>query len=398
MLKIIKCIQPQDWFAAIDLKDAYFHVSILLRHRPFLQFARFEVRHSPSGSLSPCAFTKVVEGALALLREVGVRVPNYLDNWPILAQSREQLCDHKDLVLRHLSQLGLRVNWEKSKLSPVQRISFRSVELDSVSMTACLTDERAQAVLNCLSFFRGRNVVPLKQFQRLLGHMASAAAVMPLGLLHMRPLQHWLHSRVPRWAWHRGTLRVNITQQCRRSLSPWTGLAFLRAGVPLEQVSRHTVVTTDASSMGWGATCNRQAASGLWTGPRPARVTSRLRRPARVTSRLRCLVRPALVGSCLTGPTWTWPSVPSPGSTSAPPPSWSMLCVKRLEAALRGGGLRHESGCHSLKLHITHGLHLPSCTTLTHSRPPLHQSHSCHHSLISLDCLTSPAPHSLTHI
>ncbi len=56
--------------------------------------------------------------------------------------------------------------------------------------------------------------------------------------------------------------------QCRRSLSPWTDLAFLRAGVPLEQVSRHTVVTTDASSTGWGATCNGQAASGLWTGPR----------------------------------------------------------------------------------------------------------------------------------
>ncbi len=58
----------------------------------------------------------------------------------------------------------------------------------------------------------------------------------------------------------------------------------------------------------------------------------------------------------------------------------------------------HESGYHSLKLHITHGLHLPSCTALTHSRPPLHQSHSCHHSLINSDCLTTPAPHSLTHI
>ncbi len=219
-------------------------------------------------SLSPRVFTKVVEGALTPLREVGVRILNYLDDWLILAQSREQLGDHRDLVLRHLSQLGLRVNWEKSKLSPVQRISFLGVELDSVSMTARLTEERAQAVLNCLSFFRGRNVVPLKQFQRLLGHMASAAAVTPLGLLHMRPLQHWLHSRVPRWAWRRGTLRVGISQQCRRSLSPWTDLAFLRAGVPLEQVSRHTVVTTDASSTGWGATCNGQAASGLWTGPR----------------------------------------------------------------------------------------------------------------------------------
>ncbi len=38
---------------------------------------------------------------------------------------------------------------------------------------------------------------------------------------------------------------------------------FFTSGGPLEQVSRHTVVTTDASSTGWGATCNEQAASGL---------------------------------------------------------------------------------------------------------------------------------------
>ncbi len=36
---IFGCVRPQDWFAAIDLKDAYFHVSILPRHRPFLRFA-----------------------------------------------------------------------------------------------------------------------------------------------------------------------------------------------------------------------------------------------------------------------------------------------------------------------------------------------------------------------
>ncbi len=133
--RMIKCIQPQDWFAAIDLKDAYFHVSILPRHRPFLRFAfegrAWQYRVLPFGlSLSPRVFTKVVEGALTPLQEVGVRILNYLDDWLILAQSRDQLGDHRDLVLWHLSQLGLRVNWEKSKLSPVQRISFLGVELD----------------------------------------------------------------------------------------------------------------------------------------------------------------------------------------------------------------------------------------------------------------------------
>ncbi len=104
-------------------------------------------------------------------------------------------------------------------------------------------------------------------FQRLLGHMASSAAITPLGLLHMRPLQRWLHDRVPRWAWRHGTYRVSLTPSCRRTFSPWSDLAFLRAGVPLEQVSRHVVVSTDASATGWGAMCNGHAAAGLWTGP-----------------------------------------------------------------------------------------------------------------------------------
>ena len=270
--RIFKCIRPQDWFAAIDLKDAYFHVSILPRHRPFLRFAfegrAYQYKVLPFGlALSPRVFTKVAEAAIAPMCERGVRILNYLDDWLILAQSREQLCEHRDMVLSHLSHLGLRVNWEKSKLTPGQRISFLGMELDSINMTARLTEARVQSVLNCVSTLRRRTAAPLKLFQRLLGHMASAAAVTPLGLLHMRPLQHWLHDRVPRWAWQSGSCRVQVTPHCRQTLSLWSDPSFLRAGVPLEQVSRHSVVSTDASTTGWGATYNGHAASGLWTGP-----------------------------------------------------------------------------------------------------------------------------------
>ncbi len=97
--------------------------------------------------------------------------------------------------------------------------------------------------------------------------MAAAAAVTPLGLLHMRPLQHWFHGRVPRWAWQSGTLRVQVTPACRQTFTPWSDLSFLRAGVPLEQVSRHAVVYTDASAKGWGATFNGMQCRGFGRVP-----------------------------------------------------------------------------------------------------------------------------------
>ncbi len=70
--------------------------------------------------------TKVVEAALVPLREAGIRVLNYLDDWLMLAQSRALLCEHRDTVLSHLSRLGLRVNWERAN-SPLCRGSLFSV-------------------------------------------------------------------------------------------------------------------------------------------------------------------------------------------------------------------------------------------------------------------------------
>ncbi|XP_051960623.1 uncharacterized protein LOC127628011 [Xyrauchen texanus] len=66
---ILTCVRLLDWFAVEDPKDAYFHVSILPQHRPFLRFAfdgqAFQYKVLPFGmSLSPCVFTKVAEAAL----------------------------------------------------------------------------------------------------------------------------------------------------------------------------------------------------------------------------------------------------------------------------------------------------------------------------------------------
>ncbi len=159
--------------------------------------------------------------------------------------------------------------------------------------------------------------------------MAAAAAVTPLGLLHMRPLRHWLHGRVPRWAWQSGTLRVQVTPACRQTFTPWSDPSFLRAGVPLEQVSRHTVVYTDASAKGWGGHVQRACSVGGLDGS-PTALAYQLPRVAGSTPGLEpsqeTLTRRARTGPygqhcdrCVHQPT-RWSMLPSHVTTRPPPP------------------------------------------------------------------------------
>ncbi len=83
---IVSQIRSEDWFFTIDLKDAFFHVSIIPSHRNFLRFAfggeSFQYRVLPFGlALSPRTFTKCMDAALALLRLQGTRVLNYIEDW-----------------------------------------------------------------------------------------------------------------------------------------------------------------------------------------------------------------------------------------------------------------------------------------------------------------------------
>lgn len=46
--------------------------------------------------------------------------------------------------------------------------------------------------------------------QKLMDLMAVASSVVPLGLLHMWPLQHWLKARIPPWVWCEGHLMTVV--------------------------------------------------------------------------------------------------------------------------------------------------------------------------------------------
>ncbi len=268
--QILSQICTEDWFCSLDLKDAYFHIQIAPHHRRFLRFAFEGVAYQytvlPFGlSLAPRTFTKCMDAALSPLRQMGIRILNYLDDWLILAQSEVELLSHRTLILSHLERLGLRVNFAKSALSPSQRISFLGTVLDSAHMRAVIAPERALAIQKLAATFKSDTARPLKVFQRMLGLMAAASPVLQLGLLRMRPLQRWLKPRVPHNAWRHGHLHIRVNQACVTALTPWKNPRWMEKGVAMGLVHTRKVVTTDASNTGWGALCEGKPTFGHWS-------------------------------------------------------------------------------------------------------------------------------------
>ncbi|KAL0149293.1 hypothetical protein M9458_055331 [Cirrhinus mrigala] len=232
--QVVSQIRSEDWFVTIDLKDAYFYVSILPQHRKFLRFAfrgeAYQYRVLPFGlALSPRTFTKCVDAALAPLRLQGIRILNYIDDWLILAQSEMVAVRHRDVVLAHMKELGLRLNAKKSVLSPLQRTTYLGVVWDSTTMQARLSPARIESILTAVKRVKEGRSLTVKQFQRLLGLMAAASNVIPFGLLYMRPLQWWLRTKgfSPRGnPFH----MIKVTRRCLRALDMWKKPWFLSQG------------------------------------------------------------------------------------------------------------------------------------------------------------------------
>ncbi len=166
-------------------------------HRWFLRFAFNGVAYQPYGlSLAPRTFTKCIDAALSPLRQMGVRILNYLDDWLTLVQSEDELIAHS-----HLEGLGLRINLAKSFLFPSQQTSFLKAVFESVHMRAVVVQDCAPAIQQLVSSFSCWSSYPLRAFQKMLGLMTSATPVLQLGLLRMRPFQYWLKPLIHLWFW-----------------------------------------------------------------------------------------------------------------------------------------------------------------------------------------------------
>ena len=119
---IQSAIRSLEWTVSIDIRDAYLHVPMHQAVRKYLRFVVnkkvYQFTCLPFGlATSPREFTKLLRPVVSLLRQQGVKLHVYLDDWLIGADTPEQAQLDAQTTIRVLQFLGWIINYEKSNLT-----------------------------------------------------------------------------------------------------------------------------------------------------------------------------------------------------------------------------------------------------------------------------------------
>ena len=133
-------IRSQEWAVSIDIRDAYLHVPMHQAVRKYLRFVVNKKVYQFTCLLfglatSPREFTKLLRPVVSLLRQQGVKLHIYLDDWLIRADTPEEAQLHSQTTIKVLQFLGWIINFEKSDLTPSQDFQFIGMQFNTRRFT-----------------------------------------------------------------------------------------------------------------------------------------------------------------------------------------------------------------------------------------------------------------------
>ena len=259
-------IRSQEWAVSIDIRDAYLHVPM---HQAVRKYLRFEVNKKvyqftclPFGlATSPREFTKLLRPVVSLLRQQGVKLHVYLDDWLIRADTPEEAQLHSQTIIKVLQFLGWIINFEKSDLS--QDFQFIGMQFNTRRFTVAPLPKMRIKVQSVLQHWMAIPNITARDLQRLLGMLVVMASLVRRGRLRLRPVQWWAATA---WCQRTGNWsdRIQVPQWVLSEVAWWSSPAVLQ-GLPLAARETEVTLFTDASSLGWGAQLGSHSTQGQWS-------------------------------------------------------------------------------------------------------------------------------------
>jgi hypothetical protein len=271
---ILQTLQLDDWLYSLDLKDAYLHVPIHVKHRKYLRFAYlddqgqtlvFQWNVLPFGlSSSPRVFTKLLIPVVKHLHKQGHRLNPYLDDLIGAATSFALAKVGENLLTDTLMALGYIINVAKSHLEPCKELIHLGALIQTHSGTVSVPRDKAMGISHQAQALQGMKQTTAVQFLSFIGRVVACQDMIVWCMYHVRPLIVFLASQyVPL----RDSLKkvINLDQDLiSESLAFWADPVNILRGREFTGPQAYHVITTDASDTAYGAWSGDQTLSGWW--------------------------------------------------------------------------------------------------------------------------------------
>ena len=269
-------LNPGDKLISLDIKDGFFHIPVCPSDRDFLGFrwgiTYYRWKVLPFGlSCSPYFFAKVLRPVLEYLRSIDLRVTVYVDDF-LLCAPDAQIVDATDQLLHTIQDLGFRVNFDKSQLTPSSRIDYIGftiiVKADKVFVK--VQSKRIAKLKRSIRRALTNRSIKARILAKIAGQCVSTAWAVTPGKLLLRNTYRLLSTRET-WDCTLILSKEVFTELdwWLRAVDHWNCREICTRPIEIQ-------VITDASHLGWGAVCNDKIASGDWN-PRVSRESSNYR-------------------------------------------------------------------------------------------------------------------------
>lgn len=248
-------ITPNCWFASIDLKDAYYSVSIADSDRKYLKFvwkhSVYQFTCLPNGLASaPRIFTKLLKPLFSTLRKKGHTNLAYLDDSLLVSDSNIDCTHNVSDTVALVDSLGLTLHPDKSVLVPTQEITFLGFVLNSLTMTVSLPSEKKVNIVQMCASLKRKQIVVIRDLAILVGKLVAAEPAVEYAPLYIKTLERDKDRGLRA---NKGTFeeRIRLSRVSLCDLHWWidnlhTACKWLRRQPP------DIVISTDSSKSGWG--------------------------------------------------------------------------------------------------------------------------------------------------
>ena len=288
---VAQLLRRNDYITKIDISDFYHHFLLRRKDSKSMRFmwegVKYECIGMPFGlAPAPRLSTKLLAPAIRHLRRLGIRLSVYIDDIIVLARLISQSVAHTQQTVNLLHHLGFSVHPEKCKLVPLRSQEFLGTQVNSKKMQFRVPREKLRSVRREIfaAFAKhDRHLLTVRHLASLLGKRDALRGAVISAQLHLWPFHHLMKEALhrSRSCW---TAIVSLDQPVVEEMHWWVNEMKDWSGKSIIPVRSQMVVTTDASSHGWGGWWRqfghsgtlRKEARGFWL-PKEQNMSSNAR-------------------------------------------------------------------------------------------------------------------------